>query len=114
MRGIPTSRQSRGFGAREPTSPFTRSSVPRQPRSVRPEDSFGNGWFGAVPSCRFATFRVALAVTTLVFHVPKFNAFIRDYTASPFHVPPAFGWLPIRPPTGGGRRDAPPVGRARG
>jgi hypothetical protein len=75
--------------------------VPRPPRSVLPEDSFGNGWFGAVPSCRFATFRVAVAVTTLVFHVPKFNGFIRDYTASAFHVPPAFGWLPILTPTAG-------------
>jgi HTTM domain len=70
-------------------------------RSVPCEDSFGNGWFAQVPSCRLGTFRVALAVTTLVFHVPKFNRLIDDYTASAFHVQPAFGWFPVLTPTVG-------------
>ncbi|HZV96466.1 MAG TPA: HTTM domain-containing protein [Candidatus Nitrosocosmicus sp.] len=68
------------------------------PRDAAAEHSFGNGWFVPVPSCRFATFRVALAFTTLVFHVPKFNGLLASYAASAFHVPPAFAWLPILTP----------------
>jgi hypothetical protein len=44
---------------------------------------------------------VALAFTTLVFHVPKFNGLIGDYAASTFHVAPAIGWLPILTPAAG-------------
>jgi hypothetical protein len=76
--------------------------VSTPPREIAAEDSFGNGWFAPVPSCRFATFRVALAFTTLVFHVPKFNGLIGSYAASAFHVPPAFAWLPILTPTAAG------------
>jgi len=52
------------------------------------------GWFAEVPPYRLATLRVALATTTLVFHVPKFNALIDRYVASTFHIPPAFPWIP--------------------
>jgi hypothetical protein len=72
--------------------------VSTPPRSAQSGDSFGRSWFDPVPSCRFATFRVALAFTTLVFHVPKFNGLIADYAASAFHVPPAFWWLPVLTP----------------
>ena len=72
-----------------------------RPRSVAPGDSFGDGWFALVTSCRFATFRVAVAFTTLVFHVPKFNGLIGDYAVSAFHVAPAFAALPILSPTAG-------------
>ena len=62
----------------------------------RPRCSFpgAGGWFAQVPAYRLATLRVALAVTTIVFHVPKFNGLIREYLASDFHVPPAFAWIP--------------------
>ena len=57
----------------------------------------GQGWFAPVPAYRLATLRVALAVTSLVFHVPKFNGLIDSYLASSFHVSPALPWIP--PPT---------------
>jgi hypothetical protein len=37
---------------------------------------------------------VCLAVTTLVFHVPKFNRFIGAYVSSAYHVPPALPFIP--------------------
>ena len=52
------------------------------------------GWFDPVPAYRLATLRVCLAVVTLVFHVPKFNGLLEAYTASAFHVAPAFAWIP--------------------
>jgi hypothetical protein len=52
-------------------------------------------WFSLVPAYRLATLRVCLAVTSLVFHVPKFNRFIDAYVSSSYHVPPA---LPLIPP----------------
>jgi len=73
--------------------------MPR-PRLVEP-DRFWTGWFDLVPAYRLATLRVVLAIITLVFHVPKFNRLIADYTASSFHVPPAFPWIPVLPPTAG-------------
>jgi len=42
---------------------------------------------------------VCLAVTSLVFHVPKFNRFIDAYTSSAYHVPPP---LALVPPLGQG------------
>lgn len=60
-----------------------------------------SGWFALVPAYRLATLRVALAITTLAFHVPKLNALIERYVASAFHVPPAFGWVPPLTPAGG-------------
>jgi hypothetical protein len=68
--------------------------VPRPPSSFPPAREVEAGWFGFVPSYRLATFRTAVALLTIVFHVPKFNVFIYDYTASAFHVPPTFAWLP--------------------
>jgi Vitamin K-dependent gamma-carboxylase len=59
------------------------------------------GWFGEVPAYRLAAFRVSLAVTTVVFHIPKFNDLIGDYVASAFHVPPAIAWLPPLSPAAG-------------
>jgi HTTM domain len=56
--------------------------------------SHSAGWFDLVPAYRLASLRVCLAVITLVFHVPKFNGFLDAYTASAFHVPPAFAWVP--------------------
>ncbi|HKZ05961.1 MAG TPA: HTTM domain-containing protein [Methylomirabilota bacterium] len=53
------------------------------------------GWFDPVPAYRIATLRVCLAVVTLVFHVPKFNGLLDAYTASAFHVAPAFAWIPM-------------------
>jgi len=73
--------------------------MPR-PRLTAPE-RFWSGWFDVVPAYRLATLRVLLAVITLVFHVPKFNRMIADYTASSFHVPPAFSWIPVLSPAGG-------------
>lgn len=52
-------------------------------------------WFDSVPAYRLASVRVCLAVSTLIFHVPKFHRFIDAYTASAFHVTPAFDWIPI-------------------
>jgi Vitamin K-dependent gamma-carboxylase len=52
-------------------------------------------WFSLVPAYRLATLRVCLAVTSLVFHVPKFNRFIDAYVSSAYHVPPA---IPLVPP----------------
>jgi Vitamin K-dependent gamma-carboxylase len=64
-------------------------------------DTFGSGWFALVPAYRLATFRVAIAVITIVFHVPKFNGLIEAYLASAFHVPPAFAWIPPLTRAGG-------------
>jgi hypothetical protein len=72
--------------------------VPRPPSSFPSAGEPEAGWFGFVPSYRLATFRTAVALLTIVFHVPKFNVFIHDYTASAFHVPPALVWLPTPPP----------------
>jgi hypothetical protein len=72
--------------------------VSRPPSSFPSAGEPGAGWFGLVPSYRLATFRTAVALLTIVFHVPKFNVFIYDYTASAFHVPPAFAWLPAPTP----------------
>src|SRR5687767_9813111 len=96
-------RMSRRSGGR-PTSVQTYrrrwSSVPR-PRGSAGSQATGAGWFDPVPAYRLATFRVALAVTTIVFHVPKFNAVIDGYAASAFHVPPALSWIPpLTPWTG--------------
>jgi Vitamin K-dependent gamma-carboxylase len=63
-------------------------------RSTRDGETFGASWFAVVPAYRLATLRVALAVTTIAFHVPKFNGLIDAYVASAFHVPPAFAWIP--------------------
>jgi hypothetical protein len=63
-------------------------------RSAATPDTFGVGWFDLVPAYRLASLRVALAVTTLAFHVPKYNGLIDAYTASAFHLPPAFPWIP--------------------
>ncbi len=60
-----------------------------------PHQRASAGWFSLVPTYRLATLRVCLAVTSLVFHVPKFNRFIDAYVSSTFHVPPA---LPLIPP----------------
>ena len=67
--------------------------MPRQPASSR--------WFALVPGYRLATVRVCLAVTTLVFHIPKFNRFIDAYAASAFHVPPALPFIPLLTRDGG-------------
>jgi hypothetical protein len=72
--------------------------VPRPPSSFSPAREVEAGWFGFVPSYRLATFRTAVALLTIVFHVPKFNVFIYDYTASAFHVPPTFASLPAPTP----------------
>lgn len=72
--------------------------MPRPPSSFPPARKPEGGWFGFVPSYRLATFRTAVALLTVVFHVPKFNVFIHNYTASAFHVPPAFAWLPVPGP----------------
>ena len=61
----------------------------------------GAGWFSLVPAYRLATLRVCLAVTTLVFHVPKFNGFIDRYVGSAFHVPPALTFIPALTQGGG-------------
>jgi hypothetical protein len=74
--------------------------VPR-PRGSAGSHTFGAGWFEPVPAYRLATFRVALAVTTIVFHVPKFNAVMDRYAASAFHVPPALSWIPPLTPWAG-------------
>src|SRR5262249_19534446 len=71
--------------------------MPR-PRLVEP-DRFWTGWFDLVPAYRLASLRVVLAGITLVFHVPKFNRLIADSTASSFHLPPVFPWLPALSPT---------------
>ena len=68
--------------------------MPRPASSFPPAGEAEAGWFGFVPSYRLATFRTAVALLTIVFHVPKFNVFIYDYTASAFRVPPTFAWLP--------------------
>jgi Vitamin K-dependent gamma-carboxylase len=70
-------------------------------RSPAVGEAFGNGWFATVPAYRLATLRVALGVTTLAFHVPKFNGLVDAYMASTFHVPPAFSWIPPLTPAGG-------------
>jgi Vitamin K-dependent gamma-carboxylase len=75
--------------------------VPSPRPSAPPASSLRAGWFAAVPAYRLATFRVALAVTTLVFHVPKFNGLIHAYVSSAFHVPPTFAWLPTLTSTAG-------------
>jgi predicted DCC family thiol-disulfide oxidoreductase YuxK len=75
--------------------------VPRPRNSAAGEADSGAGWFALVPAYRLATLRVALAVTTLVFHVPKFNGLIDRYVASAFHVPPALPWIPPLTPLGG-------------
>ena len=72
-----------------------------KPAPSTPGSGRGAGWFALVPAYRLAALRVCLAVTTLVFHIPKFNELIRGYTASAFHVPPAFGWLPPLTPAAG-------------
>jgi vitamin K-dependent gamma-carboxylase-like protein len=74
--------------------------VPRQHGSAGGHTA-GAGWFEPVPAYRLATFRVALAVTTIVFHVPKFNAVMDRYAASAFHVPPALSWIPPLTPWAG-------------
>ena len=71
--------------------------MPR-PRGSAVTHTAGAGWFEPVPAYRLATFRVALAVTTIVFHVPKFNALIDGYAGSAFHVPPALSWIPLLTP----------------
>lgn len=75
--------------------------MPRPPSSFGPVEDPSSGWFGLVPAYRLASFRTGVALLTLVFHVPKFSAIIRDYTASAFHVPPAFAWLPVLTPSSG-------------
>ena len=85
-----------------PTFPSAPSSVLRPPSSFPPARCREAGWFDLVPAYRLATFRTAVALLTVVFHVPKFNVFIHDYTASAFHVPPAFAWLPVPGPVLGG------------
>jgi hypothetical protein len=72
--------------------------VPRPPSSFPSAGEPEAGWFSLVPSYRLATFRTAVALLTIVFHVPKFNVFIYDYTASAFHVPSALAWLPAPTP----------------
>jgi len=76
-----------------PTCPLVWSFVPRPRRSPGKADD-GGSWFAPIPAYRLATFRVALAVTTLVFHVPKFNGLIEGYVSSTFHVPRALPWIP--------------------
>lgn len=71
------------------------------PRGRGPEWAQAEGWFASVPAYRLASFRVVLAVATLIFHVPKFNGFIRDYVSSEFHVGPALGGLPTLSPVAG-------------
>ena len=68
--------------------------MPRPRSNATGEARYGAGWFALVPAYRLATLRVALAVTTIVFHVPKFNGLIDAYLASAFHVPPAVDWIP--------------------
>ena len=72
--------------------------MPRPPSSFPSVGEPEAGWFSCVPSYRLATFRTAVALLTIVFHVPKFNVFIYDYTASAFHVSPALAWLPTPTP----------------
>src|SRR5262250_3409485 len=99
---IRTWRPSGGSMAGAPTFPSAPSSVLRPPSSFPPARCREAGWFDLVPAYRLATFRTAVALLTVVFHVPKFNVFIHDYTASAFHVPPAFAWLPVPGPVLGG------------
>lgn len=75
--------------------------MPRPRSSIPGNTDFGAGWFAAIPAYRPATFRVLLAVITLVFHVPKFSGLISAYAASAFHVPPAFAWIPVLTPLWG-------------
>ena len=51
-------------------------------------------WFKPVPAYRLATFRVAVALTTILFHVPDVDEVIRTYLDSSFHMPAAFSWVP--------------------
>jgi len=58
------------------------------------------GWFRTGPAHRLATFRVVVAVTTLLFHVPNIDRLVQLYLRSSFHVPiweslPALpsGWI---------------------
>jgi Vitamin K-dependent gamma-carboxylase len=74
--------------------------VPSPPRGADPSGRDA-GWFAPVPAYRLASFRIALAVTTVALHVPKINGFIATSAVSSFHVPPAFAWLPLLPPFAG-------------
>src|SRR5690349_8519595 len=97
---MPTWRRSAGRPTiRGRPIPWRSGPMPH-PRLTAPE-RFWSGWFDVVPAYRLATLRLLLAVITLVFHVPKFNRMIADYTASSFHVPPAFSWIPVLSPAGG-------------
>jgi uncharacterized membrane protein YphA (DoxX/SURF4 family) len=80
--------------------PLVWSFVPT-PRRRPGEFDEGPGWFGPTAAYRLATFRVALAVTTIIFHVPKFNGLIEGYVSSTFHVPGALPWIPTLTRTGG-------------
>lgn len=54
------------------------------------------GWFDAVPACRLASFRVCIAVSTLLFHLPHTARLIETYAATSFHLPMQ-PWVPPLP-----------------
>lgn len=54
------------------------------------------GWFDAVPACRLASFRVCIAVSTLLFHLPHTARMIETYAATSFHLPMQ-PWVPPLP-----------------
>jgi hypothetical protein len=50
-------------------------------------------WFQPVPAYRIAAFRVAVALTTIDFHVHHFDQYFREYLRSSFHYP-LYPWVP--------------------
>jgi HTTM domain len=57
-------------------------------------------WEERAPACRLATFRTALAVTTLLFHLPQTTRMIRGYLAVSFHEPMIAGLPGLAPAAG--------------
>ena len=53
-------------------------------------------WFKQVPAYRLALFRAAIAITTIIFVIPRLNVAVQNYLASSFHIP-MLSWLPTFP-----------------
>jgi hypothetical protein len=57
-------------------------------------------WFGQVPAHRMALFRMAIAVTTVMFFIPNSQKMIHHYLASSFHDPMLPGISGLAPQAG--------------
>ena len=64
-----------------------------KPLSDAVKDTENSRWFQPVPAYRIAAFRVAVALTTIGFHVHHFDQYFHEYLRSSFHYP-LYPWVP--------------------